>query len=183
MTRKTKRSGSTWDGGLQDAPETPDPMDTIAPRRRGAMNRPGASERSLTPVPPDSLSRTTPSRPAGMAADTNRAAYLRSVGDYLSATDSGDLQRVHANTAELRRIVREELQVVLGKTSPAVLTTVDAAPYANRAEKTIREWCRCGALRAAKRGRHWVIQRADLDRFLAGGHKEDPVSGLVQRIS
>lgn len=63
----------------------------------------------------------------------------------------------------LRRVVREEIS----KAGPESMSTAEAAIYARRSTKTIHNWIDQG-LPASRLGRHRRIQRADLDRFMAG---------------
>lgn len=46
------------------------------------------------------------------------------------------------------------------------LSTSDVARLTSRTPKSVRRWIASGALRAARRGRRFVIRRSDLDAFL-----------------
>jgi excisionase family DNA binding protein len=73
---------------------------------------------------------------------------------------------------DLERIIERAVGKALAQAAVTdVLSTADAARYAQRSEDTIRRWIDEG-LPAQKRGRSWAIKKADLDRFLAGPPKE-----------
>jgi len=73
---------------------------------------------------------------------------------------------------DLERIIVRAVGKALAQSAiPDVLSTTDAARYAQRSEDTIRRWIEEG-LTAQKRGRSWAIKKVDLDRFLAGTPKE-----------
>lgn len=65
--------------------------------------------------------------------------------------------------AVVRRVVREEL----AKAGPSTFSTKEAAAFARKSTKTIRNWIELG-LPVTRRGRRLCIARADLERFMAG---------------
>ncbi|TEA06277.1 MULTISPECIES: helix-turn-helix domain-containing protein [Mycobacteriaceae] len=60
-----------------------------------------------------------------------------------------------------------KLAGVQGNATDLKVTTTMAAHETGRSERCVRHWCRTGRLRATKQGRDWVINRADLEIFLA----------------
>ena|SRR3990172_3020623 len=73
-------------------------------------------------------------------------------------------ERVERMESTLARLVEE-------RTIKDWYTTVEAAALLNRAEFTVREWCRLGRVNAQKRdcgrGPHqeWIISREELERI------------------
>lgn len=93
----------------------------------------------------------------------------------------------------LRRIVREELQVLLA-TPPGNDTTLPPAPadylsVAQAAEVarlhhgTIREWIKDGSLRAYRAGRVYRILRADLDARLTAKAADPTSADVAERVA
>lgn len=93
----------------------------------------------------------------------------------------------------LRRIVREELQVLLAtfpsNDTPAAPTPADYLSVAQAAEVarlhhgTIREWIKDGSLRAYRAGRVYRILRADLDRRLTATAAEPTSADVADRVA
>lgn len=72
-----------------------------------------------------------------------------------------DLEPLRRELAELRAAVE-------GRATGDALSTEQAAALAGVTPKTVRAWVEAGRLRAARRGRRLVIQRADLTAYLTG---------------
>ena len=70
----------------------------------------------------------------------------------------------------LDRIESMLAELVKQRTVKDWYTTADAASLLGRAEFTVREWCRLGRVRAAKRpcgrglSQEWIISHAELER-------------------
>jgi excisionase family DNA binding protein len=93
----------------------------------------------------------------------------------------------------LRRIVREELQVLLATrpghdTSSAAgpadyLSIAQAAEVAGLHHGTLREWIKDGTLRAYRAGRVYRILRADLDARLTAKAAEPTSADVAERVA
>jgi excisionase family DNA binding protein len=70
--------------------------------------------------------------------------------------------------ALLTEAAKKGAELALAAGGPQTLSTEQAAAIANVSPKTVREWISSGALPAGRRGQRRTIQRADLDRYLAG---------------
>lgn len=68
----------------------------------------------------------------------------------------------------LTEAARKGAELALASGGPSTLSTEQAATLAGVSAKTVREWISSGELPAGRRGQRRTIQRADLDRFLAG---------------
>lgn len=86
----------------------------------------------------------------------------------------------------LRSIVREEVRAAVDELrqaialpaspAPTLLTVADVARSCQASAKTVVAWISSGRLPARKAGRKWLVQPADLDRFLAGSAASSPAS-------
>jgi hypothetical protein len=82
----------------------------------------------------------------------------------------GRLDRIEAALQELLR----------GKPTKDFYTTAEAAEILERAEWTVREWCRLGRIHAGKRpcgrgaSQEWIISHEELDRIRNEGLLPDP---------
>lgn len=72
----------------------------------------------------------------------------------------------------LADVVRQAVKEELGRAGPEVMTTAQAAEYAGKTAKTVREWIASGALPASRRGKVLMVRREDLDAYLAGHPRE-----------
>jgi hypothetical protein len=81
--------------------------------------------------------------------------------------------------ALVERAVRRALALAAGREG---LSSGDAARIARRSPKTIRRWVASGRLRASRRDRQIVIQRAELEAFLAGQAEGTPAVTIVRSL-
>jgi excisionase family DNA binding protein len=51
-------------------------------------------------------------------------------------------------------------------TTTDILTVEEGAAYAKVAPKTLRKWLKSGALPGMRAGRHWRVEKHELQRFL-----------------
>jgi excisionase family DNA binding protein len=83
----------------------------------------------------------------------------------------------------LRREIAELRALVAARAVGDVLSTKQAAQLAGVTAKTVRAWIDAGKLPAGHRGARRTIQRADLERYLAG---ERPAGaspeGMLRRL-
>jgi excisionase family DNA binding protein len=81
----------------------------------------------------------------------------------------------------IRAIVREEIARLVPAQAPSkALTTEEAAELAGVTAKTVRAWISEGRLPAGRRGARRTVQRADLERLLAG---EPPAPSRVDDLA
>jgi len=79
----------------------------------------------------------------------------------------------------VRQVVREELDARLPRAAPTPpaaaalpLTVEEVAERARVTPATVREWIRGRRLAATKPGRHYLVEPAELARFLAQQHQQ-----------
>lgn len=79
--------------------------------------------------------------------------------------------------------VAARLRDLQGPAPSEWLSTGEVAALKQRDAKTIRRWIKEG-LPARKRGRTWVVQRADLEKFIAGerSEKASPAARILRSL-
>lgn len=96
----------------------------------------------------------------------------------------------------IRQVVREEVRAALEEhiprripsepksVPPDLLTVEQVAERCHAAPKTVREWIRGRRLPARKAGgRRYLVDLADLERFLTGGSGTDPLPTIAAEVS
>lgn len=82
--------------------------------------------------------------------------------------------------AIIERLERIEDLIVRGRAAKEWYTTAEAGAILRRSGYTVREWCRLGRIRAAKRAcgrgraKEWMISHAELTRLRDEGLLPDP---------